>query len=193
MALQLPHNRVSQILEPALIRLGEISSWIWFVLMIIVVINVALRHVVGEGRVELEELQWHLNAIGFLMAAIYTFQMDGHIRIDLVSSRLPERHQAWVEAYGIVLMLLLFLGLVVWFAIPFVGHSWQAGEVSQSPGGLPYRWFLKAVLPIALTILFVAALIRLARVWALLSGASATESAADPVAASASGHNEQSQ
>ena len=47
--------------------------------------------------------------------------------------RLSPRMQAWVELYGILLLLLPFCGLVLVFAPPFVAESWASGEVSPLP------------------------------------------------------------
>ncbi len=168
--LILPETPLSRVIDGALTRIGRASIWIWVVLTAVVVINVGLRHLFGEGRVELEELQWHLNSIGFLLAISYAYQADAHIRIDLVSSRLHPRVRAWIELYGIVILLLPFIVMVLWHSVPFVSQSFANSEVSQSPGGLPYRWLIKAMLPVGMFLLFVAVIARLSRVWAYLCG-----------------------
>jgi TRAP-type mannitol/chloroaromatic compound transport system permease small subunit len=43
-------------------------------------------------------------------------------------------------------------------------------EVSASPGGLPLRWLIKAMLPIGFALLAIAAISRLTRVWSFLFG-----------------------
>ena len=62
--------------------------------------------------------------------------------------------------------------MVIYYGIPFVYESWSNAEVSQAPGGLPYRWLIKAVLPAAFVLLMLAALARLSRVVAYLFGES---------------------
>lgn len=76
--------------------------------------------------------------------------------------------QGWVELLGIVFLLIPFITLVLWYAVPFVLYSWELGEVSEAPGGLPYRWLIKAVLFIGFALLALATLSRLSRVCALL-------------------------
>ncbi|MBW2383826.1 MAG: TRAP transporter small permease subunit [Deltaproteobacteria bacterium] len=169
----LPHTRTSKRLDASLMRCGEILSWIWLLLLAVIVSNVTLRYVFGEGRVELEELQWHLYAVGFLGGLSYCVPADAHIRVDFLRDRLSPRMQAWVELYGILLLLLPFCGLVLVFAVPFVAESWASGEVSPSPGGLPARWLIKAALPIGAALLTIAYVSRLLRVSSLLFGAPA--------------------
>ena len=126
-------------------------------------VNVTLRYVFHEGRIELEELQWHLNALAFLIAIAYAYRVDAHIRIDLVSVRLRPRIQVWIEFYSTLLLLLPFIAVVLWYSFPFVAHSWTVSEISSSPGGLPFRWLLKGVLPVAFLLLLVAVASRLTR------------------------------
>jgi TRAP-type mannitol/chloroaromatic compound transport system permease small subunit len=54
--------------------------------------------------------------------------------------------------------------------MPFVWVSFQQGEVSQAPSGLPFRWLIKGMLPMGFLLLLLAVLSRLSRVWVLLFG-----------------------
>lgn len=165
---QLPSTALSRTIDPLLAAVGRWLSWIWLLLLVVIVGNVLLRYVFGEGRIELEEIQWHLYSIGFLIGFSYAYQSDSHIRVDVVSERLPLRWRAWLELYGILLALVPFIVLVLWYSVPFVIASWQLGEVSQAPGGLPYRWAIKAVLPLGFVLLLLAVISRFSRVWSLL-------------------------
>lgn len=168
--MTLPETPLSRRIDPWLIRIGESISWIWLVLLGFIVFNVVLRYVFGEGRIELEEIQWHLYSTGFLLGLGYTFQADRHVRVDVVHERLHPRLQAWLELYGILLCVLPFTLLVLIYALPFVAASWQLGEVSGSPGGLPFRWLIKSMLVIGFALLLLAAISRFSRVWAYLFG-----------------------
>lgn len=177
--MELPHTRLSRRLDAFVRGVGELSSWLWGVLLGVVVLNVVLRYAFGEGRIELEELQWHLYATGFLVALAYALERDDHIRVDFLRDRLSPRTQAWVELYGTLLLLLPFVVLVLVYAVPFVASSWQQAEVSAAPGGLPYRWAIKATLIAGFSLLAVAAVSRLIRVSCFLFGAPAPETGAD--------------
>lgn len=167
----LPHTRASRRLEAWITRCGDAVSWIWLALLGVIVLNVALRYVFGQGRVELEEAQWHLYAVGFLAGLSYCIPGDGHVRVDFLRDRLPPRIRAWIELYGILLLVLPFAALVLVYALPFVAESWRTGEISASPGGLPARWLLKAVLPAAVVLVAIGYLARLLRVGRFLFGA----------------------
>ncbi|MEJ2087627.1 MAG: TRAP transporter small permease subunit [Gammaproteobacteria bacterium] len=166
--MELPETRLSRFVDPLLLRVGRWTGYLWVFLLAIIVINVVLRYAFGEGRIEFEEIQWHLYSMGFLLGLGYALQTDAHIRVDVLHERFSPTLQAWVEFYGIVLFLLPFIALILIFSAPFVAASFELSEISNAPGGLPFRWAIKAMLPIGFILLLLAALARLSRVWAFL-------------------------
>lgn len=165
---ELPHTPLSAGIDRVLARVGDGLSYLWLVLLGIIVINVVARYVFDEGHIELEELQWHLYSVGFLFGMSYAYQADTHIRVDLLHERMPPRLQAWIELYGILLFLLPFIALILIYSVPFVISSYELSEVSASPGGLPLRWLIKAALPVGFALLLLSVFSRLLRVWHFL-------------------------
>lgn len=166
--MDLPETALSRLIDPVIVRIGRWTSWLWVILLVIIVFNVVLRYAFSQGRIELEEIQWHLYATGFLLALGYALQTDAHIRVDVLHERFSPTLRAWVEFYGIVLFLLPFVLLVLWFSVPFVAASFALSEISNAPGGLPWRWAIKAMLPLGFVLLGLAAVSRLSRVWRFL-------------------------
>ena len=171
---RLPHTRLSLVLDGFLNKVGEACSWVWVILMAIIVLNVLLRYVFGEGRIEFEELQWHLYAAGWLIAQSFCFVHDDHVRVDLLHDRFSIKAQAWVEMFGMLVLLLPFLALVIWYAIPFIEYAIETGERSNAPGGLGNRWIIKSFLLIGFALIAIAMVARLSRVLALLFSRSAS-------------------
>lgn len=169
--MDLPETVLSRIVDPWLERIGRWTSWLWVILLAIIVLNVLLRYAFGEGRVEFEEIQWHLYSAGFLLSLGYALQTDAHIRVDVLHERFSPTLKAWVEFYGILLFLLPFIALMLIFSVPFVITAYELGEISNAPGGLPYRWAIKAMLPVGFSLLALAAISRLSRVWRFLFSA----------------------
>jgi len=166
----LPETGLSRQIDALLRLVGSAASWCWVLLMLVIIGNVMMRYLFDQGRIEFEELQWHLYAIGWLCGLSYCYAADDHVRVDLLHERFSLRTQGWIELLGMLCLLLPFLALVLWFAIPFIEYSWQLSEVSEAPGGLPYRWLIKAVLFVGFALLVLATLARLSRVCALLFG-----------------------
>ena len=167
----LPETGLSRRVDPILTWIGHSISWLWLVLLATIIVNVVLRYAFGEGRIEFEEFQWHLYSTGFLLGMGYTFQVDRHVRVDVLHERLPRRLQACLELYGILLCVLPFSALILIFTVPFVHVSFELGEISPSPGGLPFRWVIKSMLFIGFLLLALAAVSRISRVWVYLFGA----------------------
>lgn len=169
-AERLPVTRVSAAIAHFFNRLLNVLAWIWLLLMLVIVLNVTMRYFFSEGRVEFEEIQWHLYAIGFLLGMSICMSSDDHIRVDIFHERLSLRMRAWIELYGLLLLFFPFVTMVLIHAIPFVEYSFATTEISDAPGGLRYRWLIKAFLPLAMLLLLVAGVARLLRVSSCLFG-----------------------
>ena len=70
-AMNYPTTNISRSLDRLLVKIGQWASWLWLLLLFVIVINVILRYVFGEGRIEFEEIQWHIYATGFLLGLGY--------------------------------------------------------------------------------------------------------------------------
>jgi TRAP-type mannitol/chloroaromatic compound transport system permease small subunit len=167
---ELPTTRVSQGMDRVIAAIGKGASWLWVVLTGVIIWAVVGRYAFDHGSVTLEEVQWHLAGIGWLLGLAYTLVVDDHVRVDVIHERLSLKGQGWVELLGLVFLLLPFLGLAVYEMVPYAFSSWQQGETSQAPAGLPYRWVLKGILALSFVLLILAALSRLLKVTALLFG-----------------------
>lgn len=136
----------------------------------VIVLNVTMRYLFGEGRIEFEEIQWHLYAIGFLVGIATCMDSDDHVRVDVFHERMSLRSQAWVELYGLLLLYFPFVISALSFSLPFVSYSFAIAEVSDAPGGLPFRWVIKSFLSLSMLLLIVGGISRLSRVTSYLFG-----------------------
>ncbi|BFM50017.1 TRAP transporter small permease subunit [Marinomonas sp. THO17] len=132
---------------------GKVGSLFLPLLILTILLNVVLRYVFNIGLVELEEVQWHLNAIVVMSCLAYTYQSDEHVRVDLIRNRLSPKKLAIVEILGIVFLLLPFVYLVAWHAWGNAAYSWSLREGSPMPSGLPARYIIKAIMALGLSLL----------------------------------------
>jgi TRAP-type mannitol/chloroaromatic compound transport system permease small subunit len=168
--IDLPDTALARAIDPVIAWLGKFSSVLWPILVLVITVNVVMRYVIGKGLIEFEEIQWHLYAVGFLLAQAWAVQGDGHVRIDVFAEHFPNRTKCWIELLGILIFLLPFILVVVWYSIPFIAYSIRINEISEAPGGLPYRWAIKSFLFIGFLLLGAATLARLSRVLKALFG-----------------------
>lgn len=169
-ALAFPRTTPSDWLEAFIKWTGYLFAFIWIPLILLIVTNVVLRYAFRESYIALEELQWHLYAVGFMMALAYTIQADGHVRVDVLAERFTLRRRAWIELLGILCLMLPFALVVLYWGYPFVERAHRVNEVSAAPGGLPMRWIIKSFILWGFGLVVIAALARLLRVTAYLFG-----------------------
>ena len=167
---ELPHTRISGVLDGFVRGVGDFVSWIWVVLVVVIVVNVTMRYVFNEGRIEFEELQWHMYSIGWLIGLSYCVQNDSHIRIDILHDRFKPRTKAWVDLVGILVFLIPYTAIVLIYSPTFIEYSFSTGEISDAPGGLPYRWGIKSVMFIGYGLVLIAAVSRLIRAFSMVFG-----------------------
>lgn len=167
---ELPTTGVSQALDRLNIGLGAAASWLWLVVVVVIVGGVIARYFFDLGSVSVEELTWHISSFIWLLGIAYTMVYDQHVRVDVIHERLGLRSRAWIELFGLLLLLLPFLAIVLYYTVPYAYQSLLIDETSQAPSGLPHRWVLKAMIALAIALSIVAAIARLFRCTATLFG-----------------------
>lgn len=100
----------------------------------------------------LNELQWYLFSVIFLLGAAWGLRHDVHVRVDVLYARQSRRTQAWIDLLGTVLFLIPFCVMMLWVSWPAVVRSFAIREVSPDPGGLP-RWPIKGLLIVSFVLL----------------------------------------
>ncbi len=149
----MPVRQLAEAIERLSVRVGKSGALILPLLILTILVNVILRYVFDIGLIELEELQWHLNATVVMCCLAYTLQADEHVRVDLVYNRLGSRGRSWINLLGLVLLFLPFTGLLSWHAWKLAAYSWELKEGSPMPSGLPARYLIKGMMAVGMTLL----------------------------------------
>jgi TRAP-type mannitol/chloroaromatic compound transport system permease small subunit len=166
--LVLPETALSRALDRVVILVGESSAWIWTILMLLIIYQVVQRYVFGFGSIKMEEMQWHLYAIGFMLAIPLAEVRERHVRIDVLAERFSMRRRLWIECFGLLVFLLPFSIFAMYHAAPYITHSWRLSEQSAAPDGLPMVYILKSFIFISFLLLATVGVSRLSRVVAAL-------------------------
>ncbi len=160
---------IETLLNRGIRTVGTTGALILPLLVLTILVNVALRYAFNIGSIELEELQWHLNAVVVMSCLAWAYQKDRHVRVDIFHNRMSPRARALVEIFGVLFLLLPFLWVVGRSAWTIFGYSWALKEGSPMPSGLPARYIIKFVMAAGLTLLGVQAIaILLASIRAVL-------------------------
>ena len=134
-------------------RWGRGVSWLMFLMVVVVFGDVIFRYAFSRSWVFIQELEWHLFGIIYLLAAGYTLLHNEHVRVDIVYSRLSSRRKAWLDFILLFVFFFPSCFLVIYTTWPFVRNSFAVNEGSPDPGGIPARWALKSVIIIGFALL----------------------------------------
>lgn len=149
--------RIDEVTESAIVWIGRVTAWVAILLMIVIVFDVITRRFLVLGSTKLQELEWHIHAVLFLFCLGWAYLKDAHVRIDLVRERLSRRSQLWIELIGCLLFLIPYAFIVIYYGVDWWHRSFEQNEMAASATGLPYRWIIKAALPIGFIILLLSA------------------------------------
>ena len=161
-------NKFADVIDAVIRSIGHFIMWTNIILIVVIILQVVLRYGFGKGLVVLEELQWHLYALGIMFGASYAMMMDSHIRVDIIHARLSQKWRNRWDLFGIVFLLLPFAIVIFHQSLDFVYESWRVNERSDAPLGLPWRWAIKGVIPVSFALLIAATVARAARIIAAL-------------------------
>ncbi|MBW1649704.1 MAG: TRAP transporter small permease subunit [Deltaproteobacteria bacterium] len=156
--------KISDAIDKIILSIGHIIMWANGVLILVIICQVILRYGFGKGLVVLEELQWHLYALGIMFGASYALTLNSHIRVDIIHSRLSATIKSILELFGIFFLLFPFVIIIFHQSLDFVYESWRVNESSIAPMGLPFRWLIKAVIPITFAMIGLAGISRVIRI-----------------------------
>lgn len=149
--------------------IGLVTSWLSVILLALIIVQVLLRYVLKANYPGLEELQWHLYSIGIMIGLSYALTKNTHIRLDVLHHNFPIKTQAIIEIFGILIFLLPFSIILTIHGYDYFLDSFNIGERSDSPAGLPYRWIIKSFIPISFGLLSLAGISRLINQFIILA------------------------
>ncbi len=172
----LPSTRFSNTVDGLLIKLGKAASWLWIVIIAVIVITIVVRYGATKlgihtesywGRrllssVFWEELSWYLYGYAWLLALGYALVTDVHVRVDLIHERISRKAQVWIEVLGLLFFFLPAFVAITCHGLDFGLESFYDSEGSQQVG-LDFRWIAKFSIPIASLLLVLAGISKLTR------------------------------
>ena len=160
-------------LDKLVYGIGWATAWLSVGLVILIIIQVIMRYGFGQGNVVLEELQWHFYGVGLIIGVSYTLVVNKHIRLDVLHCRFSPKTKAYVDFFGILLLLLPMLIVLFDNSLNVLADSWRVDERSDSPLGLCCRWAFKSFLVFGVALMLLASFSRLLNMLHLIRHADA--------------------
>lgn len=127
--------------------IGRVTLWVTLLMIGLVATNVVLRYLFSFGSVWAQELEWHLLAALILLGMSYALQRGDNVRVDLFYAGYSPRAKFVVDVVSVLLMLIVSL-IFIKLSLNYVAQSWSINETSPDPGGIPWRWAIKSLIPL---------------------------------------------
>jgi TRAP-type mannitol/chloroaromatic compound transport system permease small subunit len=132
---------------------GRAVSWLMLVMVLVVFTDVIMRYSINRSFVAMQEAEWYLFGISYLLAGGYVMLYDEHVRVDILYSRWAPRTKAWVDLALLFVFFFPSCLLVIITTWPFFRNAYAVLEGSPDPGGIPLRWALKGVIIVGFVIM----------------------------------------
>lgn len=138
--------------------LGYFTAIVLSMLVLLVVYDASARYLFSGGLIALQELEWHLFDIIILFGIAYTLKEGAHVRVDIFYASYSEKTKLVVDIISSLFFILPFSLLIIYIGLDFVSQSFVQHESSSNPGGLEYRYLVKALMPLSFVFMFLTAL-----------------------------------
>ncbi len=149
-------------IEKFIIKTVDIMGKVVSVLLLLMVLNVSydvmMRYLFHNSSVGMQEMEWHLFSVIFLFGISVALKGEGHVRVDFLYDNFSPRKKAVVNIFG-TLFFLIPLALLIFFgSFQYVQDAYITQEISEDPGGLPFRWLIKGMIPLSFGFLLFSAI-----------------------------------
>ncbi len=163
--------------------IADAVRWAALALVAITAIIVIQRYVFGASSTKLQESVIYLHSLLFLLTSAAALLTGGHVRVDILYSKLSEKGRAWTDLAGIYLALIPMSWLILETSRTYVGGAWRILERSRESDGLPLVFLLKTAIPVFAVMMILQGISMAARAALTLSNRDAP-----PVGANAGDH-----
>ncbi len=140
-----------------------ITKYFFYIMFILVIVNILLRYIFNINFIFMQELVMYLHAFIFLFGISICLKENSHVRIDVFSNKLDAEVKKYIEILGTVFLIIPFCLFVLYESTPIIIRSWEMLESSGEPGGLPFIYILKSSIYVFASLLLIQALGRLVK------------------------------
>jgi len=137
---------------------GVISAILVIILALLVTYDAIMRYIFSAGSIALQELEWHLYDVVFLLGISYALQHDKHVRVDIFYEHYSLEKRHLINFFSMLVLVIPFSLMIVFNAWDMMMQSYIQEEISSDPGGLTHRYLIKAMIVVAFVLLIIQAL-----------------------------------
>jgi TRAP-type mannitol/chloroaromatic compound transport system permease small subunit len=167
-------QRIADGIDRATATIGRAAAWCCLFVVLAEFAVVVMRYALGVGSIRLQESVLYAHAALFMLAAAWTLQTGGHVRVDIFYAQANPRTKALIDLVGTIVFLLPVVVFIGALSLPYVARSWTILEGSRETGGLPFVYLLKTLIPLFALLLGLQGVSQALRAWLVLSGSRST-------------------
>ncbi len=151
-------NKISYYIDRINTFFGSFAALFSLLLAFLVFYDASMRYIFHQGSIALQELEWYFFDMTFLLSSGYALKHDKHVRVDIFYERFPLWLKKYIDFFDALLLIVPFSLIIVYYGWDFTWQSLLQHEASSDPGGLKYRWIIKAMIPLFALLLFLQAI-----------------------------------
>jgi TRAP-type mannitol/chloroaromatic compound transport system permease small subunit len=153
-------------------KIGEWFSLLMLPMLFVAVYEVFMRYAFNAPTVWGFEMTIFIYGVHFILGYSFTDANDGHVRVDVFSSRLKPRKKAILEILTLLLIFFPFMTLMTVFAGKFAFLSASMKELASTSWAPPI-WPIKLLMLLGFALLWLQGLGHLLRNLAIALGKTA--------------------
>jgi tripartite ATP-independent transporter DctM subunit len=146
------------IIENFIKKVGFITSILAIALAILVSYDTLMRYLFSNGSIALQEIEWHIFDMVFLLGLSYALQYDKHVRVDIFFIDYSTQTKAIIQIISMLFLLIPFSLFFIQGSFDMTIQSFLQNEISSDPGGLKYRFIIKGILFLSFILLIAQAI-----------------------------------
>src|ERR1700691_6209722 len=111
---------IASAIDRTIATIGRAAAWCCLYLVLVEFAVVVMRYALGIGSIRLQESVLYAHAALFMLAAAWTLQVGGHVRVDLFYAQASPRTRALIDLIGALVFLLPFAVVLTLLSVPYV-------------------------------------------------------------------------
>ena len=139
-------------------KVGYLTAILVILLALFIGYDALMRYLFSEGSIALQEIEWHIFDIVFLLGLSYALKHDKHVRVDIFFANYSIQNKAIIEILSMLFLLIPFSLFFLQGSFDMAVQSFLQNEISSDPGGLKYRFIIKSILFLAFVLLVLQAI-----------------------------------
>ncbi len=142
-------ERIAGSIDRVIAAIGRAATWCCLYIVLAEFAVVVMRYALGMGSIRLQESVLYAHAALFMLAAAWTLQVGGHVRVDVFYAQAsPRRRAAHRPHRRASSFCFRSRSRLRRCRCPTSARSWAILEGSRETSGLPFVYLLKTLIPL---------------------------------------------